>query len=132
MWKEFKNFIYTGNVIDFAIGVILAGAIGAVVNGFVSDIMMPFVGYLTGGIDFSDMKAVLSAAELGADGAVTKPEVAINYGKWITSIISLITTGLVLFSIVKTKNRVSPPPPPAPAGPSDNELLVQIRDLLKK
>lgn len=132
MWKEFKNFIMTGNVIDFAIGVILAGVIGAVVNGFVNDIMMPIVGHLAGGPDFSALKSVLTAAETGADGAVTKPEVAVRYGAWITSIINLVITGFVLFMLVKAKNKVSPPPPPAPAGPSDNELLMQIRDALKK
>jgi large conductance mechanosensitive channel len=132
MWKEFKNFIMTGNVIDFAIAVILAGAVGGVVNGFVSDIMMPLIGKLTGGIDFSDMKMILSEAELGADGKVTKPENAIMYGKWITSIISLVTIGFVLFMLVKAKNRISPPPAPAPAGPTDLDLLGEIRDLLKK
>ncbi len=132
MWKEFKNFIMTGNVVDFAIAVILAGAVGGVVNGFVTDIMMPIIGYATGGVNFSDLKAVLSAAELGPDGKEIKPEVAIMYGKWLGSIISLVITGAVLFSMMKAKNRVSPPPAPAPAGPSDNELLMQIRDALKK
>ncbi len=132
MFQEFRKFIMTGNVIDFAVGVIIAGAIGAVVNGFVTDIMMPIVGHLAGGVDFSDMKSVLSAAEMGADGKVTKPEVAIMYGKWITSIISLITTGLVLFAIVKSKNKANPPAPEAPAGPSDNDLLKEILGALKK
>jgi large conductance mechanosensitive channel len=132
MWKEFKNFIMTGNVIDFAIAVILAGAVGGVVNGFVSDIMMPIIGYITGGVDFSELKAVLNAAELGPDGKEVKPEVAILYGKWLGSILSLIITGAVLFAMMKSKNRISPPPPPAPAGPSDNQLLMEIRDALKK
>lgn len=132
MWKEFKNFIMTGNVIDFAIAVILAGAVGGVVNGFVSDIMMPVIGFITGGINFSDLKVVLSDAVTAADGTVTTPEVAIMYGKWITSIINLVIIGAVLFSMMKAKNRVNPPAPPAPAGPSDNELLMQIRDALRK
>jgi large conductance mechanosensitive channel len=132
MWKEFKNFIMTGNVIDFAIAVILAGAIGGVVNGFVTDIMMPLIGYVTGGVNFSDLKVVLADAVTGADGKVTTPEVSILYGKWITSIINLVIIGAVLFSMMKTKNRVNPPAPPAPAGPSDNELLMQIRDALRK
>ncbi|MBK8700403.1 MAG: large-conductance mechanosensitive channel protein MscL [Saprospiraceae bacterium] len=133
MWKEFKNFIMTGNVIDFAVGVILAGAVGAVVNGFVNDIVMPVVGFLTGGVDFSDMKMVLAAAQLGPDGKEAVPEVAIFYGRWITSIISLITIGFVLFIIVKAYNKMrTPAAAPPPAGPSDNELLAEIRDLLKK
>lgn len=132
MWKEFKKFIMTGNVIDFAVGVILAGAVGAVVNGFVADIAMPIVGYLSGGIDFSHMKLVLAAAELGADGKEIKPEVTIFYGRWITSIISLVTIGAVLFIVVKAMNAARKPVEAPPAGPSDIDLLIEIRDLLKK
>jgi large conductance mechanosensitive channel len=131
MFKEFKDFIMTGNVLDLAIAVILAGATGAVVNGFVSDIMMPIVGHLAGGADFSQFKYQLTPDSVGADGKAVAGS-AIMYGKWLTAIISLITTGLVLFMIVKAKNKVNPPAPPAPAGPSDNELLMQIRDALKK
>jgi len=90
MLKEFKNFIMTGNVIDLAVAVLLAGAVGMVVNGFVTDIMMPIVGSFTGGVDFSDLKIVLSEAVVSADGEITKPENAIMYGKWVNSIINLI------------------------------------------
>ncbi|MEE9374232.1 MAG: large conductance mechanosensitive channel protein MscL [Saprospiraceae bacterium] len=126
MWKEFKAFIMTGNVIDFAIAVILAGAVGLVVNGFVSDIMMPLIGMLSGGIDFSAHQTILAT---DADGVVTN---AIKWGNWITSIINLIIVGGVLFWMVKMKNKVNPPAPAAPAGPTQEELLGQIRDLLKK
>ena len=126
MWKEFKNFIMTGNVIDFAIAVILAGAVGTVVNGFVSDIMMPLIGTFTGGIDFSEKMTVLAT---NAEGEVTN---ALKWGNWITSIINLIIVGGVLFWMVRVKNKIDPPAPPAPAGPSQEELLAQIRDLLKK
>lgn len=134
MLKEFKNFIMTGNVIDFAVAVILAGAIGLVINGFVSDIMMPFIGSLMGdGINFADMKHVFSEAVVGTDGTVTTPENAMLYGKWINSIINLIVVGFVLFMIVKAYNKTKKPPEEAaPAGPSDNDLLSEIRDLLKK
>ena len=70
MLKEFKNFIMTGNVIDLAVAVILAGAVGLVVNGFVNDIMMPIVGHFAGGMDFADMQYVLSEAVVAADGTV--------------------------------------------------------------
>ena len=70
MWKEFRNFIMTGNVIDLAVAVILAGAVGMVVNGFVTDIMMPVVGNFAGNIDFADMKYILSPANIAADGTV--------------------------------------------------------------
>lgn len=133
MLKEFKNFIMTGNVIDFAVAVIMAGAMGAVINGFVSDIAMPLVGSLTGGVNFADLKHVLSPAVIAADGTLTTPENAILYGKWVNSIISLITVGFVMFLIVKAYNKTrTPPAPEAPAGPSDNDLLKEIRDLLKK
>lgn len=125
----------TGNVIDLAVAVILAGAVGMVVNGFVSDIMMPIVGDFTGGVDFADLKYVLSDAVIAADGTVTKPENAIMYGKWVNSIINLIIVGLVLFMIVKAYNKTKKPveeAPAAPAGPTQEELLVEIRDLLKK
>jgi large conductance mechanosensitive channel len=132
MWKEFKNFIMTGNVIDFAVAVILAGAVGAVVNGFVSDVMMPIVGQFAGGVDFADIKIVLNPAVTDAAGAEITPENAIRIGSWINTIINLIIVGGVLFWMVKVKNRIDPPKPPAPAGPSQEDLLVQIRDLLKK
>jgi len=132
MWKEFKDFIMTGNVIDFAVAVILAGAIGLVINGFVNDIIMPIVGQLTGGMDFSDLKHVLSPAVVGADGTVEVAENAIRYGKWITSIINLITVGFVLFMMVKAYNKTKAPVEEAAAGPSQEDLLAEIRDLLKK
>lgn len=133
MLKEFKDFIMTGNVIEFAVAVILAGAVGLVVNGFVNDIVMPVVGEFAGGMDFASMKHVLSAATVDADGVVTTPENAIRYGAWINTIINLLIVGLVLFMIVKAYNKSKAPvEEPAPAGPSDNDLLIEIRDALKK
>ena len=135
MFKEFKNFIMTGNVIDLAVAVILAGAVGLVVNGFVSDIMMPIVGNFAGGVDFADLKHVLSPAVVAADGTITKPENAIMYGKWVNSIINLIIVGFVMFMIVKGINatkKKEEPKPEAPKGPTQEELLAQIRDLLAK
>ncbi len=122
----------TGNVIDFAVAVIMAGAIGAVINGFVADIVMPVVGHFAGGIDFAQFKYVLDAAVTGADGTVEKPENAIMYGKWINTIISLITVGFVMFLIVKAYNKTKKPVEEAPAGPSEVDLLTEIRDALKK
>ena len=135
MLKEFKNFIMTGNVIDLAVAAILAAAVGLVVNGFVTDIMMPIVGHFAGGVDFSDMKVVLAEAVIAADATITKPENAIMYGKWVNTIINLIIVGFVLFIIVKAYNKTKTPEEPkeeAPAGPTQEELLMQIRDLLKK
>lgn len=132
MLKEFKDFIMTGNVIDFAVAVILAGALGLVINGFVSDIVMPVVGHFAGGMDFADLQIVLDEAIVAADGTITKPANAIRYGAWINSIISLITVGLVLFFIVKAYNKTKAPVVEEAAGPTQEDLLGEIRDLLKK
>lgn len=132
MLKEFKDFIMTGNVIDLAVAVLLAGATGLVVNGFVNMIMMPIVGHFAGGTDFSKFKIVLSEAVLAADGTVEKAENAILYGEWINTIINLIIVGFVLFMIVKAYNKTKKPvEEPAPAGPTQEELLAEIRDAIK-
>ncbi len=133
MWKEFKNFILTGNVIDFAVAVILAGAVGLVVNGFVNDIVMPVVGHFAGGMDFASLKVVLADAVVAADGTVTTAENAIRYGAWINTIINLLIVGFVLFLMVRVYNKTKKKKEAAaPAGPSDNDLLTEIRDLLQK
>ncbi len=132
MLKEFKDFIMTGNVVEFAVAVIMAGAIGAVVTGFVNNIVMPFVGHFSGGMDFADKKYVLDEAIVDATGAVTTPENAIMWGSWINTIINLLIVGLVMFMIVKAYNKMKKPAEDAPAGPTDNELLMEIRDALKK
>lgn len=133
MLKEFKNFIMTGNVIDFAVAVILAGAVGLVVNGFVADIIMPIVGHFAGGMDFANLKIILTEAS-GVEGeAGYVAENAIRWGKWVNAIVNLLIVGFVMFLIVKAYNKTkTPPAPPAPAGPSQEELLAEIRDLLKK
>jgi len=133
MLKEFKEFITGGNVIEFAVAVIMAGAIGLVVTGFVNDIIMPIVGEFTGGMDFSQMKHVLSSAA-GVEGEEGyKAENAIMYGKWINSIINLIIVGFVMFLMIRSYNKMKKKEEAAaPAGPSDNDLLGEIRDLLSK
>lgn len=133
MLKEFKKFIMTGNVIDLAVAVLLASAMGLVVKGFVSDIMMPIIGHFSSGLDFADLKIVLDQAVIAADGTVTKAENAIMYGQWINAIINLIVVGFVLFLIVKAYNKTkTPPAPAAPKGPTELDILKEIRDSLKK
>lgn len=133
MLKEFKSFIMTGNVVEFAVAVIMAGAIGGVVKGFVNNIVMPFVGHFSGGIDFADKKYVLDAAVLDAAGAVSTPENAIMWGSWINTIINLLIVGVVMFMIVKAYNKSKAPvAAPAPSGPSDNDLLKDILKALNK
>lgn len=135
MLKEFKDFIMTGNVIDFAVAVIMAGAVGLVVNGFVADIVMPVVGHFAGGLDFSEMKVVLDEAVVAADGTVTSPENAIRWGAWVNTIVNLLIVGFVMFMIVKAYNKTKKKEEEAPAedpGPSEIDLLKEIRDSLKK
>ena len=131
MWKEFKDFIMTGNVIDFAIAVILAGAVGVVVNGFVQDIIMPVVGHFSGGMDFSQLRYVLTPGQgvEGSEGFVA--ENAVRWGKWLNTIFSLLVIGWVLFIMGKAKVRAMGAAP-APGPTADQELLSEIRDLLKK
>ena len=137
MLKEFKAFILTGNVLDLAIAVILAGAIGGVVKGFVNLVMMPLIGHFAGGVNFADLKVVLTDAVAEAEGVVAVKENAIMYGEWINTIINLIIVGFVLFMIVKaynkSKKKAEEEAPAAPAGPTaDQVLLTEIRDALKK
>lgn len=133
MLKEFKEFITGGNVIEFAVAVIMAGAIGGVVKGFVDNIVMPVVGHFTGGSDFSDKKVILTEAVVDATGAVATPENAIMWGSWVNTIINLLIVGLVMFLIVRAYNKSKAPvEAPAPAGPSELDILKEIRDSLKK
>jgi large conductance mechanosensitive channel len=113
----------------------MAGAIGAVVKGFVSNIVMPVVGLFTGGVSFGDQKYILSEAVVDVTGKVTTPENAILYGAWIDSIINLIIVGFVMFMMIKSYNKLKKKEeeaPAAPAGPSQEDLLAEIRDLLAK
>jgi len=135
MLKEFKEFITGGNVIEFAIAVIMAGAIGKVVNGFVNDIVMPFVGHFTGGTDFSNMfKAMDGVSYKTLEEARKAGGAVIAYGNWFNTIINLVIVGFVMFMIVKAYNKMKKKAEDAaPAGPTmDQELLTEIRDLLKK
>lgn len=126
MLNELKNFLFRGNILELAIAVIVAGAFGSIVSSFTEDIIMPPLGLLVGGVDFGDLKFVLKAAEGDA------PEVAINYGKWINSIINFLILSIILYYVMQVYRKLNPPAPPAPAGPTQEELLTQIRDLLKK
>jgi len=134
MLKEFKAFIMTGNVVEFAVAVIMAGATGLVVKGFVDMMIMPIVGHFAGGVDFSELKIVLDEAVVASEGVAEKAENAIMYGAWINTIINLVIVGFVMFMIVKAYNKMKKPvEAAAPAGPSEEiVLLTEIRDALKK
>jgi len=132
MLKEFKEFIMTGNVIDFAVAVILAGAVGLVVNGFVNDIVMPVVGHFAGGADFANKFTALDGNSYGTLAAAEEAGGSVvRWGKWINSIINLLIVGFVMFMIVKAYNRATNKKEEE-AGPSAEDLLAEIRDSLKK
>lgn len=127
--SEFKAFAMRGNVIDLAVGVVIGTAFGKIVSSLVDKIVMPVMGVLTGGVDFSEMKFILQAA--GPEQA----EVAIGYGAFVQTIIDFTIIAFAIFLVVKVMNKAMPKPkaaPAAPKGPSEAELLVEIRDLLKK
>ena len=139
MIKEFRDFIMRGNVLELAVAVIIATAFGAIVKSFTSDVIMPPVGLALGGVDFSELALTLQAAELNDAGEVVTEAVAIRYGAFIQTVIDFLIIGFVIFLIVRTYNQVqernkkeeeaAPAPPP---GPSAEDLLAEIRDLLKK
>ena len=134
--KEFKEFAMRGNVVDLAVGIIIGGAFGKIIASFVSDVIMPPIGLLVGGVDFSELKFVMKEAVMnGAD--VVSPAVSINYGSFINVVIDFLIIAIAIFMMVKAMNSMKKKeeaaPAPAPAGPTNEEkLLTEIRDLLKK
>jgi large conductance mechanosensitive channel len=139
MIKEFKTFAMRGNVIDMAIGIILGGAFGKIVSSFVNDVIMPPIGLLVGGVDFSDIKLKLKDAVVDAAGQITTQEVTLNIGVFINTVIDFLIIAFAIFLVVKGMNQLkkkeeaASAPAPAPPEPSNEEkLLTEIRDLLKK
>ncbi len=136
MFKEFKKFAFKGNVIDMAVGVIIGGAFGTIVTSLVNDIIMPLFGALTAGMDFKSLKYVLNEPIM--DGAtVIKPEAAILYGNFIQNVVNFLIISFSIFLFVKLmaknpfKKELPPEEAPAPPAPTQEELLAEIRDLLK-
>lgn len=132
MMKEFKDFAMRGNVVDLAVGVIIGGAFGKIVTSVVNDIIMPPIGMAIGGVDFKDLKLVLKEAE----GEVAA--VAIGYGNFIQTVFDFMIVAFCIFMLIKGINSLNKKevPAPAPATPppptKDQELLMEIRDALKK
>ncbi len=130
MMKEFKAFAMRGNVVDMAVGIVIGGAFGKIVSSFVADVIMPPIGILLGGVDFSDLVITLKEATLEA-AAVT-----INYGTWLMTVIDFIIIAFAIFMVVKGMNSMKKKEvaaPAAPPAPSTEEVLLgEIRDLLKK
>ena len=135
MVSEFKEFIAKGNVLDLAVGVVIGAAFGKIVSSLVDGIIMPLVGVLTGGVNVSDWKYVLSPAQLDAAGKEI-PAVVLGYGDFINTLIQFIIVAFAIFMLVKVVNRLSrkkEEAPAAPPEPSEEVLLLrQIRDSLNK
>ncbi|MBR6654543.1 MAG: large-conductance mechanosensitive channel protein MscL [Oscillospiraceae bacterium] len=148
--NEFKAFAMRGNVIDLAVGVVIGGAFGKITTSIVNDIIMPVIGVITGGLNFSDWKIVLKQAVLDAEGAVANPEIAITFGNTIAVILDFIIIAFAVFCMVKGINTMhakaealkkkeeeeaaaaAEPEVPAEPEPTKEELLLtEIRDLLK-
>ena len=130
--KEFKEFAMRGNVMDMAVGVIIGGAFGKIVTSLVDDVLMPAIGMLTGGIDLSGLayKVMLPAL----DGGEPLAGATIKYGAFIQNIIDFLIIAFCIFLMIKAMNKLMPKKeePEAPAGPTQEELLTDIRDLLKE
>lgn len=135
---EFKEFAMKGNVLDMAIGIILGGAFGKIVSSLVTDVLMPPLGLLIGGVDFSDLRITLKHEVLNAAGAIISPAVSINYGKFVQSAIDFTLVALAIFILIKGINRLrrksaEPAEAAAPPVPTNQEvLLTEIRDILSK
>ena len=134
MLEEFKKFAMRGNVVDLAIGVIIGAAFGGVVNSLVADIIMPLIGSVAGGLDFSNHFVPLSSKVTAAALVDARKQGAVlAYGNFLTLCINFLIIAWALFLIVKAINRLQAPKPAAPAGPPPEiQLLTEIRDLLKK
>ncbi len=136
--SEFREFAVKGNVMDMAVGVIIGGAFGKIVASVVSDVIMPPIGLLTGGVNFTEIKITLKTAVLDAAGKVVNPPVTVNIGNFLQVIVDFAILAFAVFLLVKMINTLKkklseeelPPAPPEP--PKQELLLAEIRDLLKQ
>lgn len=141
--NEFKDFAMRGNVVDMAVGVIIGAAFGKIVSSLVDDIIMPLIGVATGGMNFTDYKWVIQKAVMDGQ-TVLKPEVTMNWGAWVQTVVDFIIVAFCIFVMIKfinnvrkkmehQKNEEAAAAAEAPAAPTkEEELLTEIRDLLKE
>ena len=136
--QEFKEFALKGNVMDMAVGVIIGGAFGKIVTSVVSNIIMPPIGFLLGGVDFTDLKVTMKEAVMDGENVVSEA-VTLNYGQFVQDVVDFLIIAFCIFLMVKgitkltaKKEEPKSEEPAAPAGPTQEELLAEIRDLLKQ
>ena len=133
--KEFKQFAMKGNVVDLAVGIIIGAAFGKIVSSVVNDIVMPPIGALVGGVDFTDLKVIIKAASVD-DAGNAVAAVTLNYGNFVQTTIDFLIIAFAVFMIIKAMNRMQKKEAAAPASPpkpsNEEILLTEIRDLLKK
>ncbi len=136
--QDFKAFALKGNVVDMAVGVIIGGAFGKIVTSVVNNIIMPPIGVLTGGMDFTDLKLVIKQAQTEGDQVVAEA-VTLNYGQFIQDVVDFLIIAFCIFLMVKgiaalsrKKNEAPAAPAPAPEPSAEEKLLTEIRDLLKE
>jgi large conductance mechanosensitive channel len=138
--KEFKEFAMKGNVMDMAVGVIIGGAFGKIVSSLVDDVLMPLIGKMTGGVSFTDMFITLGDGDFKTLAAAKEAGAAVfAYGQFIQNIVDFLIVAFCIFLMLKGINKMNrkkeepkPAEPAAPKGPTQEELLAEIRDLLKK
>ena len=136
--QEFKEFALRGNVMDMAVGIIIGGAFGKIVSSLVDDILMPLIGLITGGVNFTELKWVIKPAELNAAGEEIVAATTLNYGLFIQNIIDFLIIALVIFMMIRGINRLRKKqeepatPEPAPEPSDEVKLLTEIRNLLDK
>jgi large conductance mechanosensitive channel len=136
-FQEFRDFAARGNVFDMAVGVVLATAFGKITSSLVNDLLMPLIGWLCGGIDLGTWNVTLRQAVVDAAGTELSPAVTLGVGAFLTTVIDFVLIAFAVFLLVKAMNRAmslrkKPKEPEAPKGPTQEELLTQIRDLLQE
>lgn len=134
--KEFKEFAMRGNVIDMAVGIVIGAAFGKIVSSFVADIVMPVIGMVTGGVDFTNLYVNLSGGEYASlEAAKEAGAVTVNYGVFVNTVIDFVIIAFAIFIVIKQMNRLKKQEEEAPAAPPEppreEVLLEEIRDLLK-
>lgn len=133
--KEFKEFAMRGNVIDLAVWVVIWGAFGKIVTSLVADIIMPLIGVLTGGLNFTDYKIILRAGVTAAEGVAAVAPVTLNYGVFLQVVVDFVIVAFCIFLVIKGMNKLKKKEKAVrekPKWPTQEDILIQIRDLLKK